>query len=85
MPLIHIMKRTQHSPIHLHENDITKQYVNQSIQAEWNLVPSEYTLTYLDFDGDEITAEIEEDFEVARVTMSGEKFDTLKFMLTLKD
>ena len=44
----------------------------------------EYSLFYQDADGDEITAEIEEDFEVAKVTMIEEQ-DLLQFWLTVKD
>ena len=52
----------------------------------WGLNFGQYNLTYCDMDGDIITAEIQEDFEVANCTMNEEEGnDNLLYTLNLKD
>lgn len=62
--------------------EVSKKQIEELVSETWGLKNNEFTLTYLDMDGDEITAEVEEDFEVAKMTMLDSN-DKLDFKLRL--
>lgn len=82
MPKIIFEFEGNHQEVALLAEEVSKKQIEELVSETWGLKNNEFTLTYLDMDGDEITAEVEEDFEVAKMTMLDSN-DKLDFKLRL--
>lgn len=61
---------------------ISKKDIEAALLAEFSLTPENYMLSYVDPDGDEVIAEIEEDFAIAEATAENGE---LKFVVGLEE
>ena len=84
MPKVTIKYEGEQHDLLINPKSAGKKEIEQALQENWSLSPKEYNLTYIDMDNDEITAEVEEDFEVANVTMIDENRDALEYTLNLR-
>lgn len=69
MPKVQLSFQGQQNQFVMTAGQARKDYVVAQVAKLWGLNDSQYSVTYLDSDKDQITADTEDDYQVARETM----------------